>query len=61
MIVTWTVEDGYVGKSRPQTTNIDDDDLAECETDEEREELISDCIQSDYEMNICWSETSRSE
>jgi len=61
MRVTWEVEDGYVGKSRPQYTEIDDDELAECETKDEREEFIHAAIQHDFEQNIDWSETSREE
>ena len=55
MIVTWEVDDGYVGKSRPQHTEVPDNELAECETDEEREDLINDYIQSDFEQRISWS------
>ena len=61
MIITWEVEDGYVGKSRPQKTTIDNDELAECDTDEEKNEYIEQCIQEDFMMNISWSETSREE
>ena len=61
MIITWEVEDGYVGKSRPQKTTIDNDALAECDTDEEKNEYIEQCIQEDFMMNISWSETSREE
>jgi hypothetical protein len=53
--VEWTVDDGYAGGSRPQYTDIDDDDLDECETDEEREEFINDCIQQDFEQKITWT------
>lgn len=59
MRVTWEVEDGYCGKSRPQHTDIDDDELAECETDEDREQLIADYVQEDFEQNITWCETRR--
>ena len=55
MIVYWEVEDGYVGKSRPQSTEISDEDLDACETEEERERLIEDCIQEDFEQNITWA------
>lgn len=61
MRITWEVEDGYVGKSRPQFTEIDDDELAECETGEEKEKLISSYIQEDFNNNISWSEVSREE
>ena len=55
MKVKWQVDDGYVSGSRPQTTKIDDDELAECETEEERKELINDYIQNDFEQRISWS------
>ena len=61
MIITWEVEDGYCGKSRPQTTKIDDDELAEYETEEEKEEFIQNEIQNDFEQTIYWCETSREE
>jgi len=61
MKVKWEVEDGYAGGSRPQYTVIDDDDLAECETEEEKEEFISQCIQKDFMIEITWSEISREE
>lgn len=57
MIVYWEVEDGYVGKSRPQSTEISDEDLDACETEEERERLIEDCIQEDFEQMITWCRT----
>ena len=38
MKITWEVDDGYAGGSRPHNTEIDNDELDECETDEEREE-----------------------
>ncbi|MBD3351724.1 MAG: hypothetical protein GF364_09590 [Candidatus Lokiarchaeota archaeon] len=54
MKVRWEVNDGYIGKSRPQYTIIDDDDLDECETEEDREKLIEDMIQEDFEQRITW-------
>jgi hypothetical protein len=51
----WTVDDGYVGKSRPQTTSVPDKELAECTSDEEREQLIEGYIQQDFEQRISWS------
>lgn len=59
MRVTWEVDEGYCGKSRPQHTSINDDDLAECGSDEEREQLISDTIQADFDQRITWYEVSR--
>ncbi len=55
MEITWQVSDGYVGGSRPHTTEIPDDELEECETEEERQDLINDYIQNDFEQEISWS------
>ena len=54
MIVRWQIEDGYCGGSRPQETEIDDDELNELKTDEEKEKFIEECIQFDFEQNISW-------
>ena len=59
MRVTWEVEDGYCGKSRPQHTDIPDDELEECETDAEREILIEEYIQADFDSKISWAESNR--
>ena len=59
MRITWQVEDGFVGESRPQYTTIDDDELAECDSEEEKEQFIMQCIQEDFMMEISWSEISR--
>lgn len=55
MIVIWQVDDGYAGGSRPHTTEVDDDELSECDTEEERQEHIGACIQDDFEQKISWS------
>ena len=49
------VEDGYLGGSRPHTTEVDDDELSECDTKEERQEVINDTIQNDFDQKISWS------
>jgi len=54
MEISWEVEDGYVGKSRPQHTIIDDGDLSECETVDEAMQMINDSIQEDFDSNITW-------
>ena len=60
MKVTWVVEDGYVGKSRPQTTVIPDEDFQDfdgviCENKEERQEIIERAVQDDFDANITWA------
>jgi len=54
MRVYWEVDDGYAGKSRPQHTDIPDDEILDCETDEEVMQLISDSVQDDYEQKVSW-------
>lgn len=61
MRITWEIEDGYIGKSRPHFTEVDDEDLDECETEDEREELISEIVHQDFLLSVTWSETSREE
>jgi acetyl-CoA carboxylase carboxyltransferase component len=54
MIVTWEVDDGYVGPSRPQKTEIPKCDIKDCENVEEALQMIDDMIQEDYEQKINW-------
>lgn len=54
MRVVWYVNDGYNSDNRPHYTEVNDDDLAECETQEEREKLINDCIQEDFSQTVSW-------
>ena len=54
MRVTWQIDDGYAGPSRPQHVEVDDEELAECETDEERERLIEDTVQEDFNQKVSW-------
>ncbi len=58
MKITWEVDDGYCGGSRPHHIEIDDEELAECKTEEEKEKLIEDYVQDDFEQNISWYITS---
>jgi len=55
MEITWQVVDGYCGGVRLQVTEVCDDELDECETCEEREKLINEYIQSDFENSITWA------
>jgi len=62
MKITWQIDDGYFeGGSRPQYLDIDDDELEYCETEEEKENLISESIQEDFEQHVTWVETNRTE
>ena len=60
MEITWEVEDGYIGGSRPQHTIIPDEELEVFDTEEEKEEFIADWVQEEFESKISWSITSRS-
>lgn len=51
MEITFGIDDGYVG-NRPHTIEIDDQELAECETSAEREQLIDDAIQEWKDENL---------
>ena len=53
MRVQWEVEDGYAGKSRPQFTDIPNEDLEGLEEDE-RQRVIEDYVRQDFESNIYW-------
>jgi len=59
MRITWEVDDGYAGGSRPQNTDINDDELLDYETDEEKEQFINDVIQEEFEQRITWYVTRR--
>jgi len=48
MRVQWEVQDGYAGKSRPQFTDIPDEEL-EGLSEEERQLVIEDYVQSEFE------------
>lgn len=55
--INWEVEDGYVGRSRPQYTEFDsnhhvDDQEWEEMTIEEKQDLICDAVREDFENRI---------
>lgn len=59
MKITWQVDDGYINNG-PHQTYIDDEVLSVCcDTHEEREELIREIIQEDFDQKISWSEVRR--
>ena len=56
MRVKWGIEDGYAGRDRPQHVDVPDDDLAECETFAEVEELVDGYVEEEKEqMPTFWS------
>jgi len=60
MEVTWEIEDGYCGGSRPQTTEVPDDELDECETESDCQTLIDEYVQADFENTVSWCITAQS-
>lgn len=52
MRVKWVVNDGYPNTRRPQYTEVDDDELAECETEDKRKFLIKDSVEMDFNNNV---------
>lgn len=58
VVVTWKVDDGYVNNGQHKT-QIDDYEFEDCETDEDRERIIEEAVQADFENNISWYIVSR--
>ncbi len=54
MNINWEVEDGYVGGSRPQSFEIDDEDITSCLTVEEAMEMIADATQEEFDNKASW-------
>lgn len=57
IIAKWEVYDGYVGKSRPQETKFNTDDIMDEDdwfalSDDEKHEIIEEAVQADYEDKI---------
>jgi hypothetical protein len=50
--ITWEVDDGYVGKSRPQQCFIEENDIEEDMTEEDLRELFSTVIQDSFEQKV---------
>lgn len=55
MKVRWEVDDGYVGKDRPQYTEIDDEELKDYPEGEERDNFIEENVRDDFEQRITFS------
>jgi hypothetical protein len=52
--VTWGIEDGYVGGSRLQHTYIPREEYEEAETQDDRNILVEEYIQNDFENIVIW-------
>lgn len=51
MKIKYIINDGYVG-TRTRQVHIPDADLNDCETREEKIELINTLVQEDFEQNV---------
>ena len=54
MEINYEVEDGYCGGSRPQSVEVDDYEIIECETLSEAIILVEECVQEDFEQKVSW-------
>lgn len=54
MDVTWEVDDGYAGGARTQITEVPDDLIRECVSQEEAMATITQFVQEDFESQITW-------
>jgi len=61
MEITWEVEDGCVGKSRPHHLTIPNEELEDYETEEEKQEFIEEYVQNEFEQTISFSIISQKE
>jgi hypothetical protein len=59
MRIIWEVDDGYCGGSRPQILEIPDEEFEYCDTEEEKDNLISGRVQEDFENVVSWFITSK--
>lgn len=62
--VRWTVEDGYVGKSRPQETEIDVETLLsdyDPETDHDIHYAVYEAVDEDFQNRVSYGITNLDE
>jgi hypothetical protein len=58
--ITWTIEDGYVGKLRPQTFIFNSEDYMDDEdwealTEQERLDAMHEAAQDDFDQKVSWA------
>lgn len=54
MDIAWEVEDGYIGKSIPQRSTINDSEIRKCKDSVEARQLIEETIDMDFAGKINW-------
>jgi len=52
MKVTYSADDGYVGKNRPLTLDIPDDEIMECDSVDDAMDFIDECITDDFQQRV---------
>jgi hypothetical protein len=59
ILINWEVEDGYVGKGRPQETEIDvDKEEWEEMTKDQQQDLLDESVQEDFSQKISYGISS---
>lgn len=53
LTVTWKVDDGYTN-NRPHVTKIQNYEFEECETEQDRNDIIDQAVQADFEQLVSW-------
>ena len=53
MKVQWIIDDGYINNAI-HSLEIDDEELNECETEEEKEDLINKAIEDEFLNIVSW-------
>ena len=61
MKIDWQVDDGYMGGSRPQVTEIDDEELLEYDSIGEILDYIDEAVDEDFQSMIGWNYNSYEE
>lgn len=52
--ITWEIEDGYCGGSRPQHLKIDLDNFDQDTSLQDIERILEDLIQEDFTQTVSW-------
>lgn len=50
--ITWGIDDGYVGPDAPQYVIVPDDEIADCDSLEDVEDLIDTYVREAFETTI---------
>jgi hypothetical protein len=59
--VRWQVDDGYVGGTRPQRTQVDTEDFQHCKTEEDVRNVLDEIIEEEMRTRIGFSVSNEDE